>query len=69
MTNIETPAASRFDIIDQGDPRAVLNAWLGDYNMGSWPTDDEDAFKVALADELAYVGEGGSISGIIIEIA
>lgn len=51
-------AYTREDIIDSTDKNAILCARLGELDMGGWPTDDEDAFREALADELAYVGTG-----------
>lgn len=49
---METP--TRSDILDSSDPRCVLRAWLNDGDMGGWWSADEDAFLVAIRDELEY---------------
>jgi hypothetical protein len=59
--------ANRLDIIDSNDPRAVLRAWVGAWDMGGWPTGDREAFRSAVEAELVYAcggGEGLDLSAI-----
>ena len=57
MTHTRLELLAGGEAIPEG---AVLYATLGDIILGGWATDDEGAFREALTDELAYVGESGA---------
>lgn len=48
--SINQESAMNNGIIDSSDPRAVLRAWLGDWDMGGWPSSDEASFRRAVVD-------------------
>lgn len=64
QTTNTTATPTRFDLLAADDDRAVLRAELGDIVIAGWEFDDTDAFRVALADELAYVGDAGALGNV-----